>query len=355
MIRRGQQVISSISRRPNQASLQRVLQIEAQRALLRSPLRRYASLDGPSAGLEDLSGAPTTARQRSRPNKKNSSKLLGKLGAVGVIGAGGAYAISEDFRKVVNNGLSDLGEMFEDFNDSSREVLERIGDKFIQKKSDEPWLLDLATMKYPENIPTLVLDLDKVILHLEHDSRNGWHVIKRPFADQFFREISHYYEVVLFSDDVFPVALEIATKWNLPVTGVLHRDFCKKKRNRYVKDLSKLGRRLDRVLIIDHDPAAFQLQPENGVLISEFVGDTNDTELADLLEFLKAAASTPNTDIREFVSKFGGGDSDIGRRYLLHKQDQDQKVQQRRSVGRAFAARPTFPVAPQNNFGSFPR
>merc|ERR1719145_29058 len=114
----------------------------------------------------------------------------------------------------------------------------------------EPWLLELSTMKYPENIPTLVLDLD-----------------------QFFKEISHYFEIVIFSDDVFPVALEIANKWNLPVTGVLHRDFCKKKRNHYVKDLSKLGRNLERVLIIDHDPKAFQLQPENGVHIKPFEGD----------------------------------------------------------------------------------
>mmetsp|Transcript_80478 Transcript_80478/g.202468 ORF Transcript_80478/g.202468 Transcript_80478/m.202468 type:complete len:215 (+) Transcript_80478:550-1194(+) len=207
-------------------------------------------------------------------------------------------------------------------------------------------------MKYPENIPTLVLDLDKVILLLEHDSRQGWHVIKRPFADQFFKEISHYFEVVIFSDDVFPVALDIANKWNLPVTGVLHRDFCKKKRNHYVKDLSKLGRNLERVLIIDHDPKAFQLQPENGLQIKPFTGDTTDSELADLLDFLKAAA-TSNMDIRKFVEKFGGGDVDVGRRYLLHKQDQDARVEQRRSVGRVFASSSGgFPQRP-SSMGSF--
>lgn len=137
--------------------------------------------------------------------------------------------------------------------------------------------------------------------------------MKRPFADQFFREISHYFEVVIFSDDVFPVALDVANKWNLPVTGVLHRDFCKKKRNHYVKDLSKLGRGLDRLLIIDHDPAAYQLQPENGIRIKPFHGEVDDSELMDLLEFLKAAA-TSNMDLRKFVEKHGGGDEDSVRR-----------------------------------------
>lgn len=301
--------------------------------------------------------AAAAEKANPRPAVKRRDALSSKVAGAVIVGAGVAYAASEEVRSSVDQLGSSCAEMFEDFNDRSREFFERIGDKFVSRRQ-EPWLLELATMKYPENIPTLVLDLDKVILHLEHDSIKGWHVIKRPFADQFFKEISHYYEVVLFSDDVFPVALDIATKWNLPVTGVLHRDFCKKKRNHFVKDISKLGRKLERVLIIDHDPEAFQLQPENGIQIRPFEGDTSDSELLDLLDFLKAAAST-NQDIREFVAKFGGGDPDIGRRYLIHKQDQDSKVEQRRSVGRVFAASRGFPGGPgAQPFGgvnAFPR
>merc|ERR1719183_2829696 len=107
--------------------------------------------------------------------------------------------------------------------------------------------------------------MDKVLGKLTHDSVKGWQLMKRPFADQFVKEISRYYEIVIFSDDTFPVAENIVVKWALPVTGVLHREFCYRKRNHYVKDLSKLGRKLERVLIIDHDPAAFQLQPANGI------------------------------------------------------------------------------------------
>jgi hypothetical protein len=265
-------------------------------------------------------------------------------------------AASEDVRNAVDDALASLGLAFEDFNDSSREFFESLGDRIVSRRP-EPWLLELETMKYPDYIPTLVLDLDKVILHLEHDSRQGWHVVKRPYADQFFKEICHYYEVVIFSDEVFPVALDIITKWNLPVTGVLHRDFCKKKRSHYVKDLSKLGRKMDKLLMIDHDSEAFKLQPENGLLIQPFYGDPSDTELADLIDFLKAAA-TSNQDLRQYVAKFGGGDCDIGRRYLIHKQDQDSKVEQRRSLGRVFTAsqRPGFPSQPKpQGMGSFGR
>mmetsp|Transcript_90256 Transcript_90256/g.255822 ORF Transcript_90256/g.255822 Transcript_90256/m.255822 type:complete len:345 (-) Transcript_90256:86-1120(-) len=301
---------------------------------------------GSSGLLRFCAPASPEPPQRPTPQAKRRPRFAGAGKACAFTLAGGAavYAANDDVRETVDATVEHMGELFEDFNDETREFFERIGDKIVSKRQ-EPWLLELATMQYPENVPTLVLDLDKVILHLEHDSRQGWHVIKRPFADQFFKEIVHYYEVVIFSDDVFPVALDIVTKWNIPVTGVLHRDFCKKKRNHYVKDLSKLGRKLDKVLMIDHDPAAFVLQPENGIVIHPFEGDPDDSELADLLEFLKAAATMPG-DIRSFVAKFGGGDADVGRRYLLHKKDQDVRVEQRRSVGRVFAASRGFPPGP---------
>jgi len=288
-----------------------------------------------------------------RPERGRRSAVAVSAGVIGVGAVG--YAVSEEFRDIIDSYANDAGELFEDFNDKSREVFEDLGDRIVEKRK-EPWLLSLQEMNYPDYIPTLVLDLDKVILHLEHDSVKGWHVIKRPFADQFFKEIQHYYEVVLFSDDVFPVALDIATKWNLPVTGVLHRDFCKKKRQHYIKDLSKLGRKLEKVLIIDHDPAAFQLQPENGLLIRPFQGDPNDSELADLLDFLKAAA-TSNMDLRKFVGKFGGGDCDIGRRYLVHKKDQDALVEKRRNVSRRLSVMSQPGGFPMNNpaMGGFPR
>ena len=46
---------------------------------------------------------------------------------------------------------------------------------------EEPWLVDKATLQYPENIPTLVLDVDKVLggsIDLWSSSRAGWTVAR---------------------------------------------------------------------------------------------------------------------------------------------------------------------------------
>ena len=224
---------------------------------------------------------------------------------------------------------------FEAFNDWSRDIFLAIGDRFVPLKPG-PWLLDLETMKYPDYIPTLILDLDKVLCHMEYDRKTGWQVVKRPGADQFLKEMQHYYEIVVFSDDVVPVASEVMMRWGVPCTGVLHRDFCRKTRNGYVKDISHLGRKPEKMIIVDHDPVAFSKQPENGILIKPFDGNENDRELFDLIELLKAAAISQD-DTRDYIKRFGGGDENIGKRFLMYKKEQDGKVAARRSFGRALA------------------
>ena len=164
--------------------------------------------------------------------------------------------------------------------------------------------------------------------------------MRRPHAETFFKELQHYYEIVVFSDDVFPVAFDIIQKWEAPVAGVLHRDFCKRRRNHYVKDISKLGRLPEKVLIVDHDPAAFSLQPEAGIQIRPFDGDPDDQELLYLIDFLKACAlhaSSSGKDVREFLALNGGGDVDVGRRFLVQKKRDDEIVAQRRQLGSRFS------------------
>lgn len=54
------------------------------------------------------------------------------------------------------------------------------------------------------------------------------------------------------------------------------------------QDLSKLNRDLKRVVIIDDESESFKLQPDNGIKVSEFKGDSTDTELVQLIPFLES-------------------------------------------------------------------
>jgi RNA polymerase II subunit A small phosphatase-like protein len=58
-----------------------------------------------------------------------------------------------------------------------------------------------------------------------------------------------------------------------------------------VKDLSLLGRPLDRVAIIDNSPAAYLFQPRNAIPIRSWFHDPHDRDLLKLLKLLEPLAT----------------------------------------------------------------
>lgn len=53
-----------------------------------------------------------------------------------------------------------------------------------------------------------------------------------------------------------------------------------------LKDLSKLGRPLERTIIVDNLAENFILQKDNGIFIQTWLEDPQDTQLRDLTELL---------------------------------------------------------------------
>jgi mitochondrial import inner membrane translocase subunit TIM50 len=101
------------------------------------------------------------------------------------------------------------------------------------------------------------------------------------------------------------------TKKTQQPAGILHREFCFRKRNHFTKDIGRLGRKLERIIWVEHDRRAVEGYEDNAIIVKEFNGDEGDTELIELMEFLKAACYAP--DLREHLKKYGG-DGDVGKR-----------------------------------------
>ena len=93
---------------------------------------------------------------------------------------------------------------------------------------------------------------------------------------------------------VFTAALQEYADWVLdqidPAKHVKHRLF-RQHALPYgattVKDLSRLGRDLRKVIIVDNVADNFQLQPENGILIRTWTDDATDTALRELAPLLR--------------------------------------------------------------------
>ena len=66
----------------------------------------------------------------------------------------------------------------------------------------------------------------------------------------------------------------------------------------FIKDLSNLGRDLDRTIIVDNITENFLLQPENGISIKSWFDDPEDLALTDLAPLLSQIVQQQVPDVR---------------------------------------------------------
>ena len=146
------------------------------------------------------------------------------------------------------------------------------------------------------------------MINLQKDSNGLVVIIPRPGLKQFLREINKFYEIIVFTTAtsfyVDPILNSVDKKQHF-FKNRLYRKHTVFINNVYVKDLSKLGRDLSKIIIIDNQPENFQLQKENGIFIKSFFGnDKNDKVLDYLMPILKNIANDPNNDVREELKKY---------------------------------------------------
>jgi len=150
----------------------------------------------------------------------------------------------------------------------------------------------------------LVLDLDETLVHssfkpvanadfivpVEIDGVvYKVYVLKRPFVDLFLTECAKDYEMVIFTASLSKYANPLLDM--LDTEGViehrLFRESCVLHGQAYVKDLSKLGRRMEDIIFVDNSPLSYAFQPQSAVPILSWFDDPHDTQLRDLLPVLK--------------------------------------------------------------------
>ncbi|XP_025039145.1 CTD small phosphatase-like protein isoform X2 [Pelodiscus sinensis] len=115
------------------------------------------------------------------------------------------------------------------------------------------------------------------------------YVLKRPHVDEFLQRMGELFECVLFTASLAkyadPVA-DLLDRWGV-FRARLFRESCVFHRGNYVKDLSRLGRELSKVIIVDNSPASYIFHPENAVPVQSWFDDMMDTELLDLIPFFE--------------------------------------------------------------------
>ena len=152
---------------------------------------------------------------------------------------------------------------------------------------------------------TLVLDMDETLIHYFFTNVNGM-LFVRPHCFEFLNELNDLYEIVTFTagtKDYADNILNMIDIDNRIIKYRLYRQHCAIIGCSLYKDLSKIGRDLSKVIIIDNLKENFKLQPNNGIFIKTWTNDINDVQLKDLLVILKDIVSLKVNDVRTIIQK----------------------------------------------------
>ena len=169
------------------------------------------------------------------------------------------------------------------------------------------------------NKKTLILDLDETLVHssfvpfeksdivLEVEFEfviYNIYVLIRPGAIEFIRKVAKLYELVVFTASISKYALPLLDILDIDnnIKYKLTREHCTFLNGIYIKELKKLNRNLNDLIILDNSPLAYSFDNDNGLPIKAWYEDKNDNELEKvypLIEFLSNVK-----DVRKFIKQF---------------------------------------------------
>ena len=178
-------------------------------------------------------------------------------------------------------------------------------EKLVFDPESAPYIRESNRKKF-----SLVLDLDETLISFKlNKDNNDEGVLKlRPHLYTFLDSVMKYYEIILFTEasqsyiDLLVNALEENKKY---FEYKLYRQHTVIIGNDFIKDLTRIGRPLNTIIIIDNMPQNFKLQIGNGINIKSFWGEDEDDDdtLIDLMKILIKIAKKED-DVRKGLIKY---------------------------------------------------
>lgn len=242
--------------------------------------------------------------------------------------------------------------------DSSRDVDE------VEDSAAVPAIQEVDMMKKFPLLPnqsgkykgrlTVVLDMDETLIHSEFidvldtalysqtkesapdrflegvEPDKGILVHQRPFLNEFLEAMGRHFEPVVFTaanEDYASAVLDLIDPLN-HITARLYRDSTSEcQGTNFVKDLSRLGRDLTRVVLVDNNLLSFIACPNNGLPILDFFTDMTDRELPAVLNTLLELSNV--ADVRPLLRRT------YGLRTRLRQQNQSLRFESDSSMDEA--------------------
>lgn len=203
----------------------------------------------------------------------------------------------------------------------------------MRAPSYEKLLPDPLSPPYIQPPYTLIIEMTDLLIHPEWTYSTGWRFKKRPNVDYFLEQVSHNYEVVVFTAsngfNVYPI-LDSLDKNNVIMYRLVKNatDYID---GHHVKNLDRINRDLSKVIVIDWNSDSVKLQRENALVIPRWDGEDGDQQLIQLAEFLNTVSASDVSDVREVLSYYKQFDNPLevfkeNQRKLLEMQEEQKQI-----------------------------
>ena len=211
-----------------------------------------------------------------------------------------------DNSDVISIKSSKSSNYYGQINQNNDNKIGKIVTDYEKIKVSPPYLKTPNNKKY-----TLVLDLDETLINVEiQDIENNKYLLHlRPGLFSFLSAIKPYYELGTFTSAskqyAEPIIKEIE-KRNKYFDFNFYREHSVICGNDFVKDISRIGRDIRTIIIVDNSENNFRLNKENGIKIAPFNGNKtkNDIVLFELKKILILIYKTGYNDLRVALKDF---------------------------------------------------
>jgi hypothetical protein len=172
----------------------------------------------------------------------------------------------------------------------------------------------LLPMEMPDNFGrkprTLVLNLEKTLIHAEWDRFNGWRVRKRPGVEKFLERAARAgWELVVFSDKPrveTEQTIQLLDRMGL-IRHRLYYEDTNMKNWKACKNLDRLCRDPKRILVIDWSDQLYCGHEENVIKVKPFTDDDDDQQLKAMGDLVEKVMRYNVVDTRKVAARVNSG------------------------------------------------
>ena len=218
--------------------------------------------------------------------------------------------ITEIFKSISEKTYEDIDVFFRDYifhvDNFDGSVLASVFLKENEnfKTEPAPYIHTKNRKKY-----SLILDLDETLIHfkINNDDDSEGVLQIRPGAIPFLEKVGKYYELIVFTaatQDYGDLLIDAIEENKVYFEHRFYRQHTIIIGNDFVKDLNRIGRPLDKMIIVDNMPQNFRLQKENGINIKAFWGEDASDNALEELGIILVNIAKDGGDVRNGLIKY---------------------------------------------------